>query len=399
MILYFDNYITNIPFGIPRRLKDNYRSRSPIYAMPSRFDIAKYSLASYAVYPWSHVLIKYQIDDEQENQEFYNYAKKLFPNAMVIQNRSASQAEYKKSIELLDTMNDDWIFYVPNSDHPLLLSSTADVDYINTLLKTAEKYKQQTPYLEVAYSMFSEYNNYTKGGSLYNKDAKVLEENDSCIVALIPGGDLNSVVMLNKAMFKQVFTSVDVGNKRVIRMEDLVNDIKVSKSVLVLPKRQLAAHFDGYEHMLGGLYEIRPDQIPSLFIPPGFFEGKIRIAYGYSDYRPGWVNINPAAKDYSYDDLQHGTDMKIGLEDVPLFWKERIAQIDVNPTADKKALAKGRERALEIMRNPWEFKNQGLSLKTIRARVKKPLLRLYPAVEKAGLLPVARKLRNALRFY
>ena len=51
-----------------------------------------------------------------------------------------AQEEYKKSLALLEKMDDDWIFWAPNNDHPLLLSGELPDGYIDSLIKKAEKY-------------------------------------------------------------------------------------------------------------------------------------------------------------------------------------------------------------------------------------------------------------------
>lgn len=403
MILYFDNYITDIPFGKPKEIKDGFRKAVDIYKLPSRFLIAKYTLASYSVYPWSEVLIKYQIDEPSQALEFENYVRGLYPSAIIVNNRSANQLEYKKSLELLEKMPDNWIFYAPNCDHPLLLSSKEQVDYINRLLNKAKKWGEKYKFSSIAYSHFSEYLNTVRPGRLnfghFSPNPKILEEDSESITALMPEGDFNSVQIVNKALFRHWFTSANLGEQRVIRAEDLHNKVSVKDQLEVIPKVEIGAHFDGYEHMLGGRFEIRLDQIPSLFIPPGFFENKIRIAYGYELYREGWVNINPAAKKYSFQDPIHGTDLKIGIEDLPFFWKEHIKQIDINPKADQKILEEGRIRNLEIRNNPWSLKNQGLNFQTLRFRFKRQFLPLYGFFEKLGLLPAIKKISKKLGFY
>lgn len=42
------------------------------------------------------------------------------------------------------------------------------------------------------------------------------------------------------------------------------------------------------------------------------------------------------------------------LEDLPLFWKERIAGIDINPSANHIHMKECRDMKYEIIRNPWK---------------------------------------------
>ncbi len=403
MILYFDCYITDIPFGRPKPVKDNFRSKNKIYSFNTRFNISKYSLASYAIFPWSNVLIKYQLDDSKEAVEFESYARSLFPKAIIIGNRSATQAEYRKSIEILDKMADEFIFYAPNNDHPLLLSNEEQIEYFKKLEKKAIELHKTYKNVAIAYSHFSEYINVTNPKSIifdhFCKETTVLHEDEDAIIALEPRGEFNSCVVVSKDLFYIWFNSVEFGEQRIARAEDVAGKVKVIDEVLIIPKNQLAAHYDSYEHTLGGKLEIRLDQVPSLFVPPGFFENNIRIAYGYEKNREGWVNINPQAEKYSFRDPENGTDLKIGLQDIPLFWKSRIKEIDINKAVDVKKLEQARKRNLEIVYNPYSLKNQGLNLQTLKFRLKRILLVLYPILNKFGLIPFANKIRSKLGFY
>jgi hypothetical protein len=124
--------------------------------------------------------------------------------------------------------------------------------------------------------------------------------------------------------------------------------------ITVIPKNPLCGHFDGYDHTLGGEFPISKELFPPLFIPNGFFENKIKIRYGYEDYKEGWININPLKEKYIFKD-KNGTDLKISIENIPLFWKEKISKIDINPKLDKKIL-KEKIKDLNLkMREPHEL--------------------------------------------
>ena len=93
---------------------------------------------------------------------------------------------------------------------------------------------------------------------------------------------------------------------------------------IIIPYKEQLRHFDGYMHQ-----RITNDTCPSLTIPDGFFENKIKVRYGYNDYKKGWVNINPQNQNYYASD-KNGVDDKITLDDLPLFWKGKIIDIDIN---------------------------------------------------------------------
>ena len=97
----------------------------------------------------------------------------------------------------------------------------------------------------------------------------------------------------------------------------------------LIPLKELCRHYDGYGHV-----EINPNKCPALSIPPGFFDNDIKIRYGYDDYQPDCVNIDPARQYYRILD-KNGTDYKWILNDIPLFWKKRISNIYINPYDDE----------------------------------------------------------------
>ena len=58
------------------------------------------------------------------------------------------------------------------------------------------------------------------------------------------------------------------------------------------------------------------------------------IRYGFDDYQEGAVNINPAAEKLHTEDPA-GTDYKLVLDELPLFWKPYIREIVQAPGLDE----------------------------------------------------------------
>ena len=112
--------------------------------------------------------------------------------------------------------------------------------------------------------------------------------------------------------------------------------IPTPKQKIIIPYRELSRHFDGYFY-----HGITNDQVPSLDIPLGFFESKIKIRYGYDDRKEGWVNINPKSK-YYYASNFEGADYKFSLREIPKFWEKRITEVDINPNLNKEELVQYR---------------------------------------------------------
>jgi hypothetical protein len=363
MILYFDTFITEEPLFVRPKLaafENKIRNGCYTYRQQGKLDIVKYTLSSYATVKWSNVLIKYELSNTSLNNSFDEFILELFPNATIIHNRSANQKEYRRSLEILDNFDDEWVFYSPNNDHPVIATS---VDIFDDLIRMGNNFKKDHKnFISIYYSHFSETINAAYPGTIYHarhwSDAKIVEENETSVSVLRTKGDLSGAMIVHKALLGHWFCSKDLGDARIIRSEDLGRYIIPPPQVVIVPKKEICRHYDGYYHTLfqprTGIAYVLPEQVPPLFIPNGFFEKKIRIAYGYDEYRDGWVNINPLKEQYSFRDNKNGTDLMCTLDDVPLFWKDRIAEVDVNLGIAHGLMKVSRDRKYEIIRNPWK---------------------------------------------
>jgi hypothetical protein len=87
--------------------------------------------------------------------------------------------------------------------------------------------------------------------------------------------------------------------------------------------------------------------VPPIFIPPGFFEGDLKIAIGFYDRDDSWTDFNPAAE-WLYNAKTSGTDYRWVEEDIPLFWRSRIGKVTHSPEYDKEAMRQARDTAMLI---------------------------------------------------
>jgi len=359
MILYFDVYIIDSPLTNDTvKSIQNIRNGNSIYKMPSKLDITKYSLASYKIFPWSNVIIKFDVAKEEDREPFLRYAREIFPEAEIIDHRSDTQEEYCKTINEICKLDDEWIFYTPNNDHPMIIN---DIEYIHQIIKKASEYKKQHKFVSIFYTMFSEYCN--KNDAYYFDMANIIEDTDEALVCILPRGFYMSGQILHRDLLKYWFCTHNLRNERIVRAEDLDKFFDTPNQLIISPKKEMCSHFDGHSNTFRRPTQITPDQVPPLFIPPGFFENNIKIAYGYSKYREGWVNINPSARYYSFRNKKNITDLKIGIEDIPLFWKSRIKELDINSNANFEKLRKGRDKHYEILKNPWKSMSNKIRIK------------------------------------
>ena len=269
--------------------------------------------------------------------------------------------------EIINSLNDDLIFYAPNNDHPMILTN---LDYLVELIKLAKKYMLFYDYVSILYSHFSEFKNITNPNTpfnwLFGKDCKIIEENNFGQVVLKQKGENSSILIVNKKLLNYWFGSKDLGDVKIIRSEDVMNYFTTENQILIIPKYQICAHYDSYVHTHHFLYEIRQYQIPPLFIPVGFFEGCIKIRYGYNDYKEGWININPRLKFYVFENKKNKVDLKIAINEIPLFWKNRISQIDINKDINEFRLSKSINFNQYILNNPYSIYTKRINYNTIK---------------------------------
>ena len=402
MILYFDNYITDEPLrpGYYPAL-DEVRSGCRAYAMPAKLSISMYSLASYAVLEWSDVIIKYELSDPSKNEFFENFILSLFPKAIIFRHRSDSQRKFRESVEIIESLNDEWVFFTPNNDHPFIASGNSS---LMSCLGKAKEFRERFKFVSIMYSHFTESINSVRRGigmhelQSIHREYKILDEDDGTVTVLSPHGNLVGIQIVHRDLLRHWFCTKDYGST-IIRRPDDIKSHDTPNQVIVIPKQPICAHFDGYTHS-----GISADLVPPLFIPSGFFEGKIRIAYGYPKYRDGWTNINPLCDRYSFSDTACGTDLKMTLDDIPLFWKGRIREIDINPGLDREKARRARDKIFEQMRNPWPSRPLYFAVRRplwtvplmVRSGIKRGLVRALGEHKTRRLVDSARHMLKSL---
>jgi len=366
MVLYFDSYITDIPLnGKFQTGNDNVRKSCLNYKMPSKIDIAKYSLASYAQYPWEHVLIKYEVDNENDYKILDEYILKLFPSAQIFHKRSDSFKSFQESLEIINSFECNWVFYASNNDQPWI---GANADYVDDLISIANNFESKYEYISIKYTHFSESLSICSKDSpinlLYGRDIKYIEDNSKATVILRKQGDNTGAQIVNKSLLNYWFSSANYPDKRIIRSEDIRYLYLTTNQLVIIPKKEICAHFDGFPHTIGTNHEIADYQIPPLLIPRGFFEEKIKLRYGFEDYKDGWLNINPIIKKYIFEGI-NGVDLKIEKANFPTFWSNKISQLDINNNVDTNILKKAIEKNTQVMLFPWRIKNKKIKVNTI----------------------------------
>ncbi|MFA4982712.1 MAG: hypothetical protein WC588_00700 [Candidatus Micrarchaeia archaeon] len=354
MILYFDNYITDeaLNSGAPPWSESVRSGKAGIYRMPAKPEIALYALASYAEIKWSAVVVKYTISDQGKADWFEREVKGIFPKAIIIRGRSDSAEKFMDSARLFRTLGDEWIFYAGNSDYPFI---GAETHTIHACLEKAAELGKASKFVSVYLAPSAFGLSLSDPSSLaHDPRWKRIGEDTDCAWSEVRGGYFDAIQIVNIGLFERWFSSPALGraNARVFRSDCVENFADVPMQTVVVPKRDICFHFDGLSHLAIHGYDCPDCAFPPLFIPPGFFEGRIRVAYGYGGYREGWVNVNPLSETYSFIDGK-GADLKCTLDRLPLFWRKRISELDANPDASQPKLEEAFRRIMEKQSGAW----------------------------------------------
>jgi hypothetical protein len=343
-ILFFDTFIidSNTVDGHSLLLQklDNIRTKSYSYRWQWKLDIVKYTLSSYSVINWDKVIIRFECENPNDTEIFYNFAKSTFPDALIFNNRSDSVQKYLDALNNLECNGDPWIFFSPNNDHPYI----ANPNDIDNVLNDAEDVEVFFPdhYITVAFSHYTEgsisaSSHYFLWGYYAFNLSKIIGETENSYIVKNTRFMSDSNKLFRLSTLKKLFKASNK-NGRVIRLEKLESYLSPDiKEIAIHPKKELCRHYDGYLHM--NLFKI-----PVLFIPDGFFKNEIKIRYGYQDTLKGYVNINPLGR-YSFSN-NGNTDLKCLLNQIPFFWKDKIKSIDINPAINN-ILTRNKMRAFD----------------------------------------------------
>lgn len=350
LILFFDTYIVSGSgssgginnSNVIAQAIESYRNNFHSYRWQEKIDVVKYTLISYSKIDWDEVIIRFECEDDTLASEFSLFCSIIFPSAKIFNKRSATALEYFEALSAIEAPDTAWVFFSPNNDHPYIAEPKEIIKFISIADKLSENYP--THNISIYYSHFTESMNDNKitdpqWGYYQNIFKSIVYEDADVIISTSNKFSNDSIKIFMLGYLKKIFFNTkNLG--RVIRIEDTEFYInRDSNSFAISPKIELCRHYDSYTHII--------KKVPPLFIPDGFFEGDIKIRYGYENGLNGWVNINPQKKS-----IDSNTDLMILLDDIPHFWRDRISHIDVNPNFDPR-LNKEDLAYYRALINPW----------------------------------------------
>lgn len=293
-----------------------------------RVDVFKYFLASRAVLDKlvSKYVLYIKLSEEYRHRyyEIRNYILDNFPNDKLILywDRNLYSEDWRNTWHIeLNKIDDDLIWYDGNDDHIFIDNS---LDIIENGIKLL---KEDNDPLSIVY--FTHWPEQIKLAD--HLDATLMDGNNFVRYRF---SNFDAAHIMKKDRYKKYFLENDFGRAELFRSDCFYELMSPLHSNIYVPTKELVRHFDGYGH-LGDHCPPNWDgkklanMFPSLTIPGGFFAKNIHIKYGYDDRDNSMTNINPCANNlYSID--ENGTDYRWTLEEIPLFWKDKIKLMDVN---------------------------------------------------------------------
>lgn len=323
----------------------NYRQEeNPNYPQNNRMDVFKYCLSAFEKMKpiLSKVFLYIEVSSEFSNRkdELENYIKELFPPEMLVLNwyRNNFKSDWLNVCEEISKVDDDVIWHSGNDDHIFIDSSLDILKEGLDLIKNDEEMMAQMS--------FSHEPEMIKVASYLNGE---LTESGNYVK--IRWRNTDGIHIVKKDRFLLYWKHICPSDKMNFRPDGIcdfnnpicTDDLLVSN--VYVPTKELVRHFDGYGHV-GRLNNISPP----LFIPQGFFEKNIKIKYGYSERDNNYTNLNPSS-DLMYAYSNNGTDYRWCLEDLPLFWRDRITEINIFPTNESQLKENRNKYFLESMKN------------------------------------------------
>lgn len=333
MIVFYNVKITDVKMTWP--YAGTVYDRAPWFPVSNRFDIFKYCLASRAV--MNPLVDKYifYIDLAEfspRQTEMQEYIESIFPKEKleIHWHRIERTSQWREVSQQFN--NHELIWYEGNDDHIF-------IDYNLDMIRAAKTTlaADPDPNAVMYYSHWPE----QMRMSLLHKGKLTPDGN----FIKFTWDTVDSLLLMKGSRFKRYWNETDCGNDNIYRSDSLgwQYGLKIPGTVYS-PTRELIRHYDGYSHVGKLLSAIAPP----LYVPHGFFDNNMKVRIGYPTRKEEWTNLYSAAERlYSID--PNGVEARWCIEDIPLFWKNHISELDVNLDQDIHLLKQARDAAFLAM--------------------------------------------------
>lgn len=333
MIVFYNVKITDVKMTWP--YAGTVYDRAPWFPVSNRFDIFKYCLASRAVMAPLVDRFIFYIDLAEfapRQEELQAYMESIFPkDKLEIHWHRIERTRNWREVSSQFADN-DLIWYEGNDDH-IFIDSNLDV--IKASIKTLNE--DPDPHAVMYYSHWPEQMRMSlKLNGELTVDGNFIK---------FQWDTVDSLLMMKGSRFKHYWHATDCGEDNIYRSDSLgwQYGLKIPSTVYS-PTRELIRHYDGYSHVGKLLATIAPP----LYVPIGFFDNNMQVRVGYPNRKDGYQNLYSAAERlYSID--PHGHEARWVVEDIPLFWRTHISELDVNIDQDIHLLKQARDAAFLAM--------------------------------------------------
>ena len=306
MILLYNVCIT------PESSNFNLRYNRGLLSSFDKLDILKYSLSSLACIPWEEAIINIELSKYYKIFELSikEYVENEFKNIKFkfSDKRCKNQKDWQKVSTYLISLGDKVIFYCGNHDH-IFMSPNLDI-------------------LNISEKLLLESNTFTTVNYSHRSFMHNLEHSFNENFQYGKYNQFDAMTCLRSQLFWEFWNSFDAGNNFIPR-SDWVGSVEQNLEwEIYSPHKTFCEHFDGSGYMPD--YPINYD--PPQIIPNGFFDNDIKIKFG-GEKKDGYFYINPNLDIHSCTHPD-GVDAFWTLDNLPLFWKERISCIEIDSNID-----------------------------------------------------------------
>ena len=302
---------------------------------PPRIDVFKYCLASTAVLEplvtKFHLYITLAPECESRRAELEAFIHEIIPEDKLhlVWQRCDYGHDWKRVTDEILNDPDELIWLACNDDHIFL-------DYNLDIVKSAIDVlnEDSDPNAMMVYTHWPEQVRMSRhlGGELVANGDFIKSQWEN----------FDGVMIMKAGRFKKYWER-DYGDALMFKVDYLgaVHGY-VCPGTFYNPTRELVRHYEGYAHVNQSTE--MANLSPPLYVPHGFFEKDLKVRVGYPDRKEGWQNLYAAAE-WLYNANPNGVEHRWCIEDIPLFWKPYISELDVNPNQDIAALKQARNAA------------------------------------------------------
>ena len=327
MIVLFNVKITDIRMGYPY-------ARGAWMPNDQRMDVFKYCLASHAVLePVVDKFVFYITVSEElqhRQQELDEYIHNLIPsNKLLLKwQRNDYGRDWLRNCEELLTDPNQLVWLAANDDHIFM---DTDLDLVKSAIKTLKA--EQDPNAVVYYSHWPEQMRVSVhfNGQLTQDRNFIRYEWEN----------FDGIQIMRASRLHAYWSTRDYGDALIFKPDYLgaYHNYRCPGAIYA-PTKPLTHHYEGYSHVGPYLANISPP----LFIPPGFFNNELKIRVGFTDRDNTCVNINPSSE-WLYNYSPAGTDYRWVYQDLPLFWQDKIVEVNTQPDYNVDLMNQARDAA------------------------------------------------------